>query len=236
MTIVTFALPQESHGFVRALTDRRRSWPRSPAPHLPMVRGRLHEHDILVVCTGIGTASAAATLKFMLSVEQPSQVISAGFAGGLDPALTLGAIVVATNYSASDFLPICAPHGVRFGALTTQPIALETAAQKARVAQETGAIAVDMETAAIAEACRDASVPLLSARAISDTADHALPVPLAHWFDRKRQRPRPFALAAFLAVHPARLPGFVRFLSGLRISQASLTKFLVGFLESRSRR
>lgn len=239
MIIVTFALPQESRGFVRALRDRRRCRARSPAPRFPMVRGRLGDEEVLVAHTGIGTVLAAVTLESLLSYVRPRQVISAGFAGGLDPALAVGALVVAINYSAPELLTMCEPHTeahrLRFGVLTTQPAAVESVAEKARVAQETGAIAADMETATIAEACRQASVPLLSVRSISDTADHRLPVPLAHWFDLKRQRPRPFALATFLAMHPARIPEFVRFIAALPMSRASLTRFLIGLLENQSR-
>ena len=235
MIIVTFALPQESRGFVRALRDCRRDRAHSPAPRLPMVRGRLGDQELLVAHTGIGTVSAAVTVEALLRHERPRQVISAGFAGGLDPALALGALVVATNYSSPELVAMCAAHAeahrVRFGVLTTQPVAVASVAEKARLARETGAIAADMETAAIAEACRQASVPFLSVRSISDTADHGLPVPFEYWFDLKRQRPRPFALSAFLAMNPARIPEFVRFIAALPMSRVSLTRFLIEFFE-----
>ena len=238
MTVVTFALPQESRGFVRALRDRRRLSPVSPVPHLPVVRGTIGEQQVVVAHTGIGTVSAAATVESLLRRERPTQFISAGFAGGLDPTLALGALVVATNYSSPDLLRACAVHAeahqLRFGALTTYPTVIESVAGKAHVAHETGALAVDMETRAIADACRQASVPLLSVRSISDPADARLPVPLTHWFDLERQRPRPLALAAFLARHPNRIREFVRFLAGLPVARARLTRFLIAFLENQN--
>jgi hypothetical protein len=68
---------------------------------------------------------------------------------------------------------------------------------------------------------------MLSLRAISDTAETSLPVPFAHWFDLKQQRPRPFRLLRYLAMHPSRIPPFFDFVRGLGPVRARLAKALV---------
>jgi adenosylhomocysteine nucleosidase len=88
---------------------------------------------------------------------------------------------------------------------------LETPQAKAEFAKATGAVAVDMETATIAEQCRERGVPLLSIRVISDTARQELPVPFSVCFDVEKERPRVGALLAFLLRHPSRIRAFIRF-------------------------
>ena len=69
-----------------------------------------------------------------------------------------------------------------------------------------------------------ANVPLVSVRAVSDSADQFLPVPFDAWFDTQRQRARPFALVLHLLRHPSHIAPFVRFLSKLpRVAEALAT-------------
>jgi nucleoside phosphorylase len=167
----------------------------------------------------------------MLGEYCPDFVISAGFAGGLDDRLKLSSLFVATNFSDTALVArarqLLGGEWCFFGAMHTAVAAVETRAEKSRLAAATGACAVDMETRAIARICGDAAIPLLSLRVVSDTASTSLPVPFAHWFDLKRQRPRPFALVSYLALHPARIRLFYQFVRGLGPARAQLAKALV---------
>jgi adenosylhomocysteine nucleosidase len=60
------------------------------------------------------------------------------------------------------------------GRLVTAPQLVGRPAAKRTLARETGAIAVDMESAAIAAACQERLVPCAVVRAISDTVDTEL--------------------------------------------------------------
>jgi adenosylhomocysteine nucleosidase len=102
--------------------------------------------------------------------------------------------------------------------------------EKAVLAQSTGALGVDMETATVAAACEKTGVPLLSVRAISDSALEPLPVPFAHWFDLEAQRPRVFALLKYLATHPTQIAPFSRFVRGLTPARQAFTRFLTTFI------
>jgi hypothetical protein len=147
----------------------------------------------------------------------------------------VGDLVISTNFSSPSLrdraqaLPGELPHRF-FGTLVTREEAVETTAAKSALALETGALAVDMETAAVAEACRNAVVPLLAVRSISDAAGTALPVPFAHWFDLERQRPRPWALVKYLAAHPNQIVPFAQFVRGLAPARQALADFLCRLL------
>src|SRR5438045_1900171 len=85
MTVVTFALPQESGDFRQAIRA---------------AGGRLGGEEIRVVHLGVGPAAAAASAQRLLAEESPRMLICAGFAGGLDARVRTGDLVVADNFSA----------------------------------------------------------------------------------------------------------------------------------------
>jgi adenosylhomocysteine nucleosidase len=166
-------------------------------------------------------------------------LICAGFAGGLDTRVRVGDLVVADNFSAPELraraqaLTGEKPHRF-FGSLVTRETPVETTADKAALALETGAMAVDMETAAVAEACRLAGVPLLAVRAISDGVTTPLPVPFGQWFDLGRQRPRPWALLKYLLRHPESIGPFTHFVRGLSPARRAMADFLARYLRQPS--
>ena len=216
--IVTFALPDESRSFVKLLSDRERL----KAPGSPMVVGGLDGKMIAVVHTGVGD-TAAGRQRFKATIAAAAtpvkRVVSAGYAGALQPGLAVGDLVLAANRSDPDLATsarrLLADEPLHVGALVTKSSMAETAKAKAALGKMTGALAVDMETGWIASVCAWAGVPLLSLRVISDAADQDFPVPGRILFDAVRQRPRYLALPAWLAVHPGRIGPFVRFVRGL---------------------
>ena len=208
MIAITFAVPHESRDLRRALRTAK---------------------PVILAHTGIGTAAAEKSVRALLAENRPRWLLSSGYAGALDPELAHGELFLATNFTAPELL---ARSTARRGTLTTQETAAETSLQKLALARTTGAQAVDMETSAIARVCAEHSVPMLSLRAISDTADAEIPVPLHVSYDLARQRPRIFALLAFLAGNPSRILPFTRFVSGLAPARAALTTAIVEIIGS----
>ena len=227
MIAVTFALPQESQDFRHALHHA------SAVGGGRFLLGNLGPEEVLLGHTGVGPAAAAENAAALLAFARPRMLISTGFAGGLDPRLATGDLLLAENFSAPALLAQSrALTGDRAftGALTSQPHAAESVAEKAALHRATGALGVDMETASVAAACARAGVPLLAVRAISDPARESLPVPFAEWFDLAAQRPRPFALVRYLAHHPTHLGPFVRFVRGLTPARRAFTRFVCDFI------
>ena len=199
---VTFARPEESGAFRRKLDGVRKG----KCGALTAWRGSIGKIAVTVIHTGIGPAAAERAIGELLAHENPRRVISAGFAGGLDPALR-----------AADTLTADFPTPLIF----SKAIPLETPAEKIAAFRETGARIVDMETDIIGAACARAGVPLTAVRAVSDSADEPLPVPFGVWFDTARQRARPLALVLHLLAHPSHIAPFARFVLRLpRVAEA----------------
>ncbi len=223
------------HAFNRELGPFRRRLRRTSEIAHDDLRGlhaELSGRKLLLVVTGIGPVRAreAARLAFELFPE-PALAIGTGVAGALSADLALADLVLADRLllaeaGAAREHPIADGHRdavaralqrarVAFssGALFTSPHALATGDEKRRTGELSGAIAVDMETAAIAAEAARRGVPFVALRAIIDTVDEELPrVPIMD----KEGRLRPARAAAHLLTHPRdtfRIPAMARSLS-----------------------
>ena len=186
-----FALRRESAPFARRLRLLRR-FADAPCP------ARLYatRRDwVLVLETGVGAARAAAAARWVLDSLTPRLVVAAGFAGALDPALTVGDTVLASEVAEPGELRwrVALPlelSDLPCGRLLTVSRLVATSEQKRALARQFGALAVDMESAAVAEVCQERRVPCAVARAISDAADAGLSPELVALLAGGRVAPR----------------------------------------------
>ena len=112
-------------------------------------------------------------------------LVSFGVAGGLDPELEAGTLLLPRHVLAEgEALPVSPDlHGFlfeRFSLAVTQPIyasptLLVTSLEKRRLFSLTNAVAIDMESGAVAKAAIEAGMPFAVVRVVSDPADHSLP-------------------------------------------------------------
>ena len=112
-------------------------------------------------------------------------VVSFGLCGALDPSLTVGALVIgkavadeADNYDAdAEWIARIAAllPEAKLGRFARAERPVATAADKAELRQRTSAIAVDLESFPVARLARQFGVPFAVIRAVSDSADRALP-------------------------------------------------------------
>ncbi len=127
---------------------------------------------------GEGGAGAAAERLLAGGAEA---LVSFGLAGGLDPALRPGAILVPEAVLvAGRVWPVDAVLARRLGAPIAGKILgggaiVATAAEKRRLHAATGAAAVDLESGAVAAAATRAGRPFAVLRAICDPAERDLP-------------------------------------------------------------
>lgn len=127
-----------------------------------------------IIIVGIGRKNATRSIQAALARRQPALVLTCGFAGGLDPALTLGTVVFATKVERLYARFISA--GAKPAAFYCADRIATTAAEKQQLRAQTRADAVEMESAAIHDACQAAEVPCATVRVISDTAAEDLPL------------------------------------------------------------
>lgn len=206
MIAITFALPSESRDFLRLLGNQSK---------------------ITVLHTGVGEKSCRERIGPFLESKRFDLLISSGFAGGVDPSLGVGDLLLADNFSNPDSLAraddILLAQTAR---LVTADRVIESAAARRQFAREQSAAAVDMETKWIAEACAAKDVPLLSLRAISDTAAAPFPAPASALFDLARQRTDARKLGGYLLKNPAGIVRLLRFARQISLARASLTSAL----------
>jgi adenosylhomocysteine nucleosidase len=133
-----------------------------------------HRPGVAILVTGMGQKNAAAAVRDFLTVCPAELVLTCGFAGGLDPALTPGAVVFATDdEELGENLPAA---GAKRAKLHCADRVAVTAADKRRLRDATGADAVEMESEAIRAVCRERALPCATVRVISDGAGEDLPL------------------------------------------------------------
>ena len=70
---------------------------------LTFFTGRIHEKKVVIVKSGIGKVNAARCTQLLIDRFQPDAIINTGIAGGLDPALCVGDVVIGTGLLQHDF-------------------------------------------------------------------------------------------------------------------------------------
>ena len=144
------------------------------APFRKIAAGRA---GISLLLTGIGRENAAKAVREFLAVaagSPPALVLTCGFAGGLDPDLKLGDVVFETADENLRGKLLAA--GVKTTKFFCADRIATTIAEKKKLRVETGADAVEMESAAIQAVCAEQKIPCATVRVISDTAGEDLPL------------------------------------------------------------
>jgi nucleoside phosphorylase len=168
MIAVTFALPAESSGFVRLLQNKSKRRNNG----ITTIAGTVDDRLVEIFHTGVGEKVCRQRMARFLQNRQLDCLISAGFAGALDDQLGVGDLLLARNLSTADLsgtLDFLANLSIHVANLLTVPSMIDSREERNRIAQTTGAVAVDMETEFIAHSCAEHRVPLLSLRLISYT-------------------------------------------------------------------
>jgi nucleoside phosphorylase len=138
----------------------------------------LGAYDLLLVSNGAGRARAAAAVDAAVAAGfGPRAVASVGFCGALAPELRVADVVVAEEAIGAEETYRSVPV---FGAgryLACGLITLDHVAQSAeekRALRATGAKAVDMEAAGVAERARALGIPFFGVKAVTDLAEETL--------------------------------------------------------------
>jgi hopanoid-associated phosphorylase len=144
---------------------------------------------LAVARTGADAATARREAE-RLVLSGVAALVSFGVAGGLDPRLRAGDLVLADRVILPGGRAIAAHAGWRreaqerlggagaravVGAVAGSDRLLVTPAEKRLLCEQSGGLAGDMESGAVAEVAAEAGLPFLVLRAVSDGATRALP-------------------------------------------------------------
>lgn len=190
---------------------------------------------------GVGAEATRAAVEALFD-DGVERLLVWGTAGGLQQALRPGALIVAGDVLDSDGgrYPVSAewqarllrgvPSGVPVtsGTLVTATAPLPDRQAKTALAQQTGAVAVDMETAAAARLATEHGVPFAVLRAIVDPLDQALPRVVS---GARPGRHFPLKVVLGLAGRPRDLSGVVALGGNMRAATRSLAAAARGLAE-----
>jgi adenosylhomocysteine nucleosidase len=185
---IVAALPLE----VGYLVDMLRRVRRYHAASMPVIEGELEGKIVAIAVGGMGRAAARRAAGILLDGHHPGWIISAGFAGALNPAIERNDLALPGELVDVDGrrFPVSRPDslggGVQHAAgrlLTVDRLILDTA-EKAELHRATGADLVDLESSAVAALCAERLVRFLSIRVVSDDARTNLPREVASLLTR----------------------------------------------------
>jgi adenosylhomocysteine nucleosidase len=212
---------------------RKLSWPLDYA-----YEGIADARRFILAAHGAGPALAArateVAIRAVSGAKQSSSeleaIVSTGYCGGLDPALKVGDIVVATQVldSATQELFSCGDvenHPLRGLVLSQNRIATKLE-EKQQLFSQSGACAVEMESAGVALRAKRAGLPFYCIKVISDTAAESFA------FDLNRMRTTEGRVARgkimiHALVRPNLVPGLLRLKRRTEEVAQGLGEFLV---------
>lgn len=159
------AMFREVHPLVRGM---------QPLKYLPDRRVQLYQNEIAIVAyAGMGRERAAVAARAAIAAGELSALISAGWAGGINPQVAAGKVVepstVIDAFSEKRY-----PATGSGGTLVTVEL-VAGLEEKRRLGELYHGDYVDMEASAVAQCARDAGLPFYCFKAISDAHDARLP-------------------------------------------------------------
>jgi adenosylhomocysteine nucleosidase len=222
-------------GVVAALASEARalgpSMPRGGQP--PLSDLAVFGGGSLLALSGIGRPAGTAAAQALVDAGV-SALMTFGLAGGLDPTLQPGSVVLPRELISADGARYAACGGwldqvsesiralrpVSEGNLLTSDHAIEKPADKAAAYRTTGAAAVDMESAAVAEIAAKHNLPFIAVRVIVDAAADMLPRAVVA--ASTAGRVRFIRLLGGLILAPHEIASLIRLTQRYRIAMRSL--------------
>jgi adenosylhomocysteine nucleosidase len=238
--LIFYAFAREAAAFKRRLESRTALG----IDGLRGFRGRLGAVEIIGIATGLGIRRAADTARRAMQSLSPDLVIATGLAGALSDELRPGDLVLADRLildgedagSTQGTIAIPPADLARFeaaleadrlafstGSILTAARILKDGSAKRGAGARTGALAVDMESAAIAAEAHRLGLRFACVRAVLDTVDEEI---VGAELAGPDGEVRPLAAASFVLRNPAALVGLARMMRSLNRATAALAAAL----------
>jgi len=170
--LLVAAEPREFAGLVPFCSGVRKvDWPLQWSR-----RGESGGRELWMVANGAGPEHAGRAVEVAHPDCRPEAIVSMGFCGALDPNLGIGDIFVATAVESTGRrfplrLPVCgSPYTT--GVLASINHVAQSAAEKESL-HSSGASAVEMEAAGVAQCAAQYGTPLFCVRSVTDRASQS---------------------------------------------------------------
>ena len=143
--------------------------------------GRYEDVRIAIVESGIGFANARRATQTLIDAHTPSWVLSTGYAGALREGMTVGDVVMANSvvdthgHELAVDMKMPPQKGLHVGRFVTSDEMVRLVSNKRLLGEKHSAIAVDMESLAVAQVCRQTKTRFLAVRTLSDDMSADLP-------------------------------------------------------------
>ena len=202
-------------------------WPLPPGPDEHSCH--FHDTEVAICVTGVGPDRARSKVSQLLDERSVDHLILCGFAGGLDPTLETGSVVVPQRIVNGRGDLVALSDQQQPTILTVEQVVTEPQ-QKRELFAKHGAVAVDMESFDVAQVAAGRSVPLTVIRSVLDTAEQSLPAGIHDWVDTQG-RTQWSKICRELFKHPLQVGTLARLRRQARQATAPLAQHVTAALE-----
>ncbi len=146
--------------------------------------GQWKGRDVVVIEAGETWRQIAKAVTDLINMHQPNWVVSAGFASSLSKSVRKGMIVMPSVVRDTKGRTLdvglnmksdTPQRGLYTGDLVSTPDLLETPAKRKQLAKEFDAQVADMESAVVAEICRQATQRCMAVRVVAEDLEEKPP-------------------------------------------------------------
>jgi adenosylhomocysteine nucleosidase len=198
--------------------------------------------EVVVVQSGVGLERAGNAAAAVAASERFDLFISAGCAGALGAELQPGDLVVADTIHAEGVRfdadahfrklagEICEQQRLRWhaGGVLTSPTVLTTVAARSDAVGHSGAVAVEMEAAAIARVAAEHGIAFGEIRGVLDSADVELHES-GDFMNPETGRLRPLEVLKFVATRPGAAAHLLELRRMMVATEGSLSRFFAAY-------
>lgn len=230
---IVFALGMESGG----LEDLMPSSRVLRGEGFRAVLGQIEGRNVTLIITGMGSKAARQGTEALIAGHRPRYVVSAGFSGGLHSDLAVGDIVlgqrIVDRQGARVEIPFNAdPASMRqkhlhVGGLLNVERLVRLPKDKQALGAEHEALAVDLESLAVAQVCQQEHVPFLAVRIISDDVNEELPEFLDRYASQHSLAGKTGAIIGSLLKQPSNVKSMYKMREQGLVLADRLARFLV---------
>ena len=205
-------------------------------------QGGYKGRGVVLFRSGAGREAAARATEALIAGHQPKWVLSAGFAGGLTPDVKRHDVIMADRLVDAagtrlavdlrvDPQSLAKTPGVHVGGLLTVDQIVRFPEEKRALGERHQALAVDMESFAVAEVCRREQVKFLAIRVVSDPLEEQLPSDVERLLRQNTHLSRLGAAVGAAWKRPGSVKDMWQLKENALVASDRLAKFLAATIE-----